>query len=60
MESMDKKIKIEGRILNPNISDITINNKPTNVNIKLKTFSLDNFELTEKINDVIYKVFDNS
>ncbi len=59
MESFDKKIKIEWNILSPNVSDITINNKPTNINLNLKTFSLD-FELKNKINDIIYKVFDNS
>ncbi len=59
-EIFENKIDIRWKIIAKNISDITINNISATIDSSLGIFTLKNFELKEPINDVIYKVFDNS
>jgi len=53
-------INIEWTILDDVVSKIEINGNLAEINSQTKTFIVKNLKLSSKINDVVYKVYDNS
>ncbi len=53
------EITVEGKIVNPAITKITINGKDAAINTELKTFIYKGLTLENASNDIVYKAFDS-
>lgn len=54
------KITVEGKIMNPNIKKITIGKQEAKILVDQNTFSLKDYSLTDVINDINYRAFDEA
>lgn len=53
-------VDISGRITNPSIVKVTINDQPANIDTKANTFTFNAFNLSNSENNLVYKGYDNN
>jgi hypothetical protein len=51
-------VDVEGKIVNPSIVKITVNDKEAKIDTDAKTFSFKDFPLPANANDLVYRAFD--
>lgn len=51
-------VDVEGKITNPNVVKVTVNEKDAKVDVEAKTFTFKDFPLPENANNLVYKAFD--